>query len=166
MGLLLLIFLFCLPILEIFIFVTVSNDIGLLITAFLFVLTTIVGFTLLRLQGLSLLTKAKINFKLKKFPTEIVFDGLCIFCAGVLLILPGFFTDAIGLFVYIPLSRKLLKVLGYQFIRNRTNIHSKYNEPYDETDKTIINGDFHDITQYKTCNHIEKDRIGDKNDSS
>jgi len=94
--------------LEIAVFIIVGQAIGVLATLLLIIATTILGFMILRQQGLSVAQKmykamqAHQPIFLEKGP-----DGLVVI-AGILLIIPGFITDTIGLILLIPFVRKLI----------------------------------------------------------
>jgi UPF0716 protein FxsA len=47
-------------------------------------------------------------------PGEAILDGICILIGGILLFIPGLFTDVIGLVLLIPLTRKGVKILLFK----------------------------------------------------
>ena len=108
MGAILFIALVTVPIIEIAIFLEVGDFIGFWPTMGVIVLTAFIGATLLRWQGLATLRKAQASLEQNRFPMEEVFDGLCLLVAGVLLLTPGFFTDAVGFFLFVPVFRRFL----------------------------------------------------------
>lgn len=85
------------PIIEISLFVTVGGVIGLWSTLAIVVLTAIIGTQLMRRQGLMTLGRLQTALAEGKNPTDPIAQGAMILIAGVLLLTPGFFTDAIGL---------------------------------------------------------------------
>ena len=149
MGLIILIIVICIPILEIIVFIEVGDQIGLFNTVFIILLTTIVGLSLMRSQGLSTLIDAQKSLKLNKFPVEIVYDGLCIIFAGILLIIPGFITDIVGFLVFLPPFRSYLKIFGFKVLKNRNQVPFSPNMSPDSSVNKIIDGDYHDVTKYK-----------------
>lgn len=46
-----------------------------------------------------------------RVPGEAIVDGMCIFVGGVLLLIPGFITDAFGFLLLIPQTRHYFKAL-------------------------------------------------------
>ncbi len=90
------------PIIEIALFIQVGDVIGLWPTIALVVLTAMAGTTLLRMQGISTLRRAQSSLDQGQMPIREVFDGACLLVAGVLLLTPGFMTDAIGLSLFLP----------------------------------------------------------------
>ena len=147
MGGILLIALIVVPIAEIGIFMEVGGLIGFWPTMSIIILTALAGTALLRRQGLAVLRKAQASLKENRFPIDVVFDGLCLLVAGVLLLTPGFFTDAVGLLLFVPpvravIGRALARVLA---ARGNVEIHStgSFSGP---RPGNIIDGEFQDIT--------------------
>ena len=99
MRLPILLFFIFIPILEISVFMAIGGRIGSFNTIFIVLLTTVAGISLMRSQGLLILQKAQESIILNRFPVEVIFDGLCVFVAGMLLLIPGFVTDFIGFLV-------------------------------------------------------------------
>lgn len=107
------------PLIEIALFIQVGGWIGLWPTLGLIVLTAVIGVTLLRWQGVSVLMRAQRELAEGTLPVMQVFEGLCLVIAGGLLLTPGFFTDAVGALLLVPAVRKLL----YALVRQRIEAH-------------------------------------------
>lgn len=107
-GLIILIALIGVPLLEIYVFVAVGSEIGALATIALTVLTAIAGTIMLRVQGLSLLTRMRNEIDAGRVPGEDLIHGALIVVAAILLLVPGFVTDAIGLILFIPAVRSAI----------------------------------------------------------
>jgi UPF0716 protein FxsA len=97
------------PIVEIAVFIQVGGWIGLWPTLALVVLTAIAGTWLLRLQGLAVLGSIRAQLERGQAPAAELFDGACLLVAGILLLTPGFVTDAFGLVLFVPAVRALLR---------------------------------------------------------
>lgn len=97
---------FLLPILEITGFVVVGRYLGVAGTIGLTILTGLLGTLLLRTQGVGALRRLNTE-RLSPAETgrEIV-NGLMIAVAGLLLIIPGFVTDTVGLLLLLPPVRQ------------------------------------------------------------
>lgn len=143
------------PILEIMVFINVGEYIGLFNTIFIIIITTVAGATILKMHGLSMLAQAQENIKLNAFPMETLYNGLCIFFAGVLLIIPGFITDMIGLLILFTPIRLLLKAFMIWFIKKLTNINLAHRSSYPTPDNEVIDGDYHDITNAQGTSYKE-----------
>jgi UPF0716 protein FxsA len=102
------IFLFLLPLLEIAGFILVGGWIGVLPTLLLIVITTILGFVILRIQGFMTLMKVQRRLQAGEHPAMDVLGGALLMFGGLLLVLPGFITDIIGLLLLIPVIRDLV----------------------------------------------------------
>lgn len=97
------------PLLEIAVFIQVGGLIGLWPTLALVLLTAAAGTWLLRLQGLATLNRARSQLDRGVLPARELFDGLCLLLAGALLLTPGFVTDTLGLLLFVPALRDLLR---------------------------------------------------------
>ena len=106
------------PLVEIAAVVVVGSHIGVLATIGLTIATSIVGAVLLRVQGLGAMTRIRTAMERGETPGRDLVHGLMIVAAGLLLIVPGFVTDAIGLLLFLPPVRDL----AWRLVRNRVTI--------------------------------------------
>tara|TARA_A100001037_G_C15136397_1_gene631399 strand:+ start:233 stop:736 length:504 start_codon:yes stop_codon:yes gene_type:complete len=118
----LLIFIFV-PIVEIAVFIQLGSEIGLWNTVLLILLTAIIGTWLLKNQGMATLQRAQETIRKQVFPVTEVFDGLCLALAGVLLLTPGFVTDAVGFLLFFPQLRVILRTQIWTRLANSQNAH-------------------------------------------
>ena len=118
-GLILLAALIGVPLLEIALFIKVGGWIGPGPTLALVVLNAVIGVWMLRLQGVGVLLSAQRQLAAGSLPVAEVFEGLCLVIAGALLLLPGFFTDALGALLLVPPVRRAL----YRQIGRRLEAH-------------------------------------------
>ncbi|QFT90160.1 phage T7 F exclusion suppressor FxsA [Bacillus sp. THAF10] len=116
---LLLLLIIVIPALEIWVLITAGKLIGTIPTVLLIILTGIVGAWLAKQQGLFALKSAQQKMNSGQMPGEVIIDGLCILVGGVLLLTPGFITDAIGFALLLPGTRNLIKPSILRAIRNR-----------------------------------------------
>ena len=103
---LLIIFIFV-PILELYILIEAGRIIGVAATIGLIVMTGIAGAWLARSQGLEILRKIQQDTANGQMPAQTLIDGALILVGGLLLLTPGFFTDALGFSLLVPLTREL-----------------------------------------------------------
>lgn len=94
--------------LEIYLFARVGQLIGATNTVLLVVLTAFAGIVLLRLQGFVTLNRVRSALARGELPALPLLEGLGLLVAGGLLLLPGFFTDAVGLVLFVPGVRRAL----------------------------------------------------------
>ena len=97
------------PVSEIYILIAIGGQIGILPSIALVILTGIVGASLARSQGLRTLGRIRDSFQQGVVPGEELLNALLIAIAGIVLLTPGFLTDAAGLFLLIPATRTLCR---------------------------------------------------------
>jgi UPF0716 protein FxsA len=106
---LILLFLFILvPLAEIGVFIEVGGALGLWPTLALTVLTAVIGTYCIRLQGFSLINRARAQLEAGEAPVFEMVSGACLVVAGILLLVPGFVTDTVGFLLLLPPVRRLL----------------------------------------------------------
>ncbi len=96
------------PTLEIFLMIKIGGVFGAFNTIILIFLTAIVGVYFAKLEGIRTLRSGVMNLYQNKLPLYELVSGASIGFAAILLIIPGFFTDAIGFFLLIPITRKII----------------------------------------------------------
>ena len=97
------------PLIEIAILVKLGESLGFWTTMGIVLITGVVGATLAKMEGLRVYNKIQRELQAGQMPSEGLIDGLMILVAGVVLMTPGFFTDAFGLLLLIPWSRAAIK---------------------------------------------------------
>ena len=111
-----------LPLVEIWLFVKVGELIGAWQTAGLVLAMAIVGAILVRVQGFTVLQRARATLAAGEFPTSDLLDGLFVLIAGFLMIVPGFFSDLLGILLFIPPVRRWLGASIWDWISHRPDI--------------------------------------------
>lgn len=111
MALILLALFIGIPLLEIAVFIQVGGVLGVWPTIAATIATALAGSILLRAQGLAALGRARAQMDRGELPAREMFEGVCLVLAGALLLVPGFVTDAIGLLLFFPPFRELLRLL-------------------------------------------------------
>lgn len=97
-----------LPAVEIYLFIEVGGALGAGWTLLLIVLTGLWGVHAMRLQGLTVLAEAQAAQAAGRPPLGAVAHGVLILAAGVMLVIPGFFTDMLGFLLMLKPIRSLL----------------------------------------------------------
>jgi len=108
------------PIIEISIFITIGNNIGLLNTVAIILLTAMIGIYFVRRQGLSLLFNAQRNMAQGIMPTEEIKGGIFLLISGLLLITPGFFTDCVGFLMFFKPVQNFISQKARNYFHSRT----------------------------------------------
>jgi UPF0716 protein FxsA len=128
---------------ELYVLIQVGQAIGALNTIGLMILISLVGVWLAKLEGLQVLTRLRQQIDAKRMPTDELIDGGLILMGGLGLILPGFISDAIGIFVLFPPTRALVR--GFTKRRLRIVTITSIDGPYDPRDRPPDDPDVIDV---------------------
>ena len=101
-------FILLLPLAEIACFILVGRKIGLFPTLSLVVFSAIAGILLMRVQGFGVLMRLRQASQDGRAPGKEMLDAAMIVVAGILLLIPGFLTDIVGLALFLPPVRSFL----------------------------------------------------------
>src|SRR5262245_29214653 len=93
------------PLIELYVIVQVGQAIGVWNTVGLIILIMLIGVWLTRHEGFYVLQRMRQQLDAGRVPTDELIDGTLILAGGLLLILPGFISDAFGLIVLFPPTR-------------------------------------------------------------
>ncbi|MDC3139451.1 FxsA family protein [Candidatus Pelagibacter sp.] len=125
------------PLIEIYLFIKVGSQIGALNTILLIAITAVAGIWYARYEGFNTLRSGMSQLFKNEVPLYEIISGAAIAFAALLLILPGFATDIIGILLVFPVTRKI--------------ILSKYAKKYSSkkknktSEKNYIEGEYEDI---------------------
>jgi UPF0716 protein FxsA len=97
------------PFIEIFVLIKIGSVIGALNTILLLITMAVLGTLLARLEGLRTLRQIQTSLSEGQVPAEELIDGVLIFIAGVLLVIPGILSDLLALILLVPFSRTHFK---------------------------------------------------------
>jgi UPF0716 protein FxsA len=96
-------------IVEITLFVQLGGRLGVVLTLTWLALAALLGAILIRVQGWMTLVRAREALARGQLPALEMLEGLALVFAGILLIVPGFFTDLLAVLLVIrPLRRALV----------------------------------------------------------
>ncbi len=130
------------PVIEIIVMIKIGGVIGAFNTAMLVILTAFVGVFFARLEGLNTLRSGFYNLYQNKVPIYEMLSGASIAIAAVMLIIPGFVTDAFGFILLVPFTRKLIIQMlfkRFQTLKEKANINKEKileGEIIDDNDKS------------------------------
>ena len=133
-----LLLLLSIPLIEIYLFIKVGSYIGAFNTISLILITAIIGVIYARYEGFNTLKSGMSQLIKNQLPIYEIVSGAALAFAALLLILPGFATDILGLLLIFPPTRKLL-------FKKVTNKYSNENNKKQD----FINGEFEDIDEDK-----------------
>ena len=120
------------PTIEIYLFIKVGSQIGAFNTILLIFITAFFGIIYARYEGFNTLKSGMSQIVKNELPAYEIVSGAALAFAALLLILPGFATDLLGLLIIFPPTRKLI------FKKVSTKQESKSNQDF-------INGEYEDI---------------------
>ena len=103
------------PLVEIAFFVLIGQAVGLLPTLAGVLVTALIGALVLRVQGLSLIAEIRATMGQGQLPARALAEAMMVGIAGLLLLLPGYFSDLLGILLLIPPLRAAL----YAFLKSR-----------------------------------------------
>lgn len=97
------------PVIEIWLLIQVGRVIGPLPTVATLLVISLVGAWLARSQGFRTIVAIRDELAMGRLPAAHFLDGALILAGGILLLTPGFFSDVVGLFFLVPVTRTWLK---------------------------------------------------------
>ncbi len=96
------------PLLELYVLIKAGGMLGAIPTIALVVFSAVLGALLLRWQGWVALQRVRATLARGELPARELLDGLFVLISGVLLLIPGFISDFLGLLCLIPAVRRIL----------------------------------------------------------
>lgn len=109
------------PILEVWLLIAVSRQIGGWPLIAVLVVEVLLGAWLMRREGARAWTALNAAFSTGRVPTGELADAALILVGGVLLMLPGFATDLVGLAFLLPITRPAARQVLAFFVARRIN---------------------------------------------
>ena len=130
------------PIIEIYLFIKIGSQIGAFSTIFLIFLTAVVGIVYARYEGLNTLKSGFTQLVKNELPAYEIISGAAIAFSALLLIIPGFATDALGFLILFPITRRFLfkkfsKNISKNSIKKENFIDGEFQDIEDDNDKKI-----------------------------
>tara|TARA_Y100000816_G_scaffold132873_1_gene93827 strand:- start:297 stop:719 length:423 start_codon:yes stop_codon:yes gene_type:complete len=123
------------PLIEIYLFIKVGGQIGALNTILLILITAVVGIWYARYEGFNTLRSGMSQLVKNELPLYEIVSGAAIAFAALLLILPGFATDIVGILLIFPITRKLILK---KYSKN-------YSQNTNKREKNYIEGEYEDL---------------------
>jgi len=93
---------------EISIFIQVAHVLGVFLTLMLVIFTSVIGMSLIRNQGFKNFMLMQQKMQAGESPAAEMIKSGSLIISGLLLVIPGFFTDFLGLLLLLPPVQKLL----------------------------------------------------------
>ena len=111
------------PAIEIAVFIKVGQYIGAWKVVALIFLSAILGAVLLRYQSIGVIRRIDRDIRQGRTPDSSLFDGFLIVVGAILMIVPGFVSDLVGLLLMIPFVRMLVR----RFLASRIKVFTSAN---------------------------------------
>ena len=129
------------PVIEIYLFIKMGSQIGAFNTILLIFVTAFFGIFYARYEGFNTLRAGMSQIVKNELPVYEIVSGAALAFAALLLILPGFATDVLGLLIIFPLTRKLIfkKVSTKQKTKDKKQdfINGEFEDIEDENDRKL-----------------------------
>jgi UPF0716 protein FxsA len=132
-----------LPTLELYLLIEVGSEIGALPAVLLVVLTAVVGGILVQRQGVSTLMRVRQSMDRGELPALELLEGTVLLVGGLLLLIPGFFTDALGFLCLLPPLRRLFLLSVVKRMQIQGEVVVRNGRVRSDRQNRIIEGEFH-----------------------
>ena len=113
------------PLLELYLLIHVGGLIGIIPTIAICIATAVIGAALMRYQGLQTLTRVQAKLSQGELPALDMLEGAILLLCGLLLLTPGFFTDAIGFLCLVPKLRRIIATAILKHMLNRGTVSGR-----------------------------------------
>lgn len=107
------------PIIDLYILIKASQNMGFWTTIFLIVATGIAGYYLARSEGKVVISSINRQLSQGNLPSDDLLTGLSIIIGGVFLVVPGIVTDIIGITMILPGTREFYKNYIKKVLQNK-----------------------------------------------
>lgn len=138
MAVLLLLLFIALPVAELAVLIEVSRAVGVLDAVALLLVTSLVGVWLTRRTGRDALRRVRRAQAAGSLPSREMTDGAFGLAAGVLLIVPGFITDALGVALLLPPIRAGVRSLVLHRLRRHGRLVVHHGQSFPDSADDIV----------------------------
>ena len=131
---------FSIPLLEIYLFIKIGSQIGAFNTISLILITAVVGIAYARYEGFNTLKSGMSQLMKNEVPIYEIISGATLAFAALMLIIPGFATDLLGILLIFQFTRKLfINKFSKNYKKKRNNkknfIEGQYEDIDDENER-------------------------------
>ncbi len=110
------------PLVELWFIVQVGQEFGILPTVAMLLVISLVGTSLVKREGVRVYGQFMTAVRSGHEPTREIVHGVCILASGVLLLAPGFFSDAAGIILLLPPVRAFVARIAVRRARRVTSV--------------------------------------------
>ena len=104
---------------EIATFIVIGKWLGVFPTLLLILLTSVLGIYLVKKRGTKSLQTIQTSIAQGQAPGIAIIEAFMMFVGAVLLIMPGFLTDIIGLMMFTSFTRNLFRPVIFMWLRRK-----------------------------------------------
>ncbi len=110
------------PVVELYVLFQVADSIGWLLSIILLLSISTIGASLMKWQTAGAINRIRAALARGEVPSKELADAALMIFGGALLLTPGFFTDAVGLSMFIPPLRVMARVLLLKRFSGRVSV--------------------------------------------
>ena len=129
------------PIIEIYLFIKLGSQIGAFNTILMIFISAFFGVVYARYEGFNTLRSGMSQIVKNELPVYEIISGAALTFAALLLILPGFATDILGLLIIFPPTRKLIfnrvSIKQNPINKKQDFINDEFEDVEDENDRKL-----------------------------
>ena len=142
-------------------FIFIGGEIGSLLTLFGVFVTAIIGLSLLKGQGKAVMARIRTDLAQGYAPVGSIADSVALAVGGILMLIPGYVTDAVGVLLFVPGLRTIAgtwllhyliannRFKGFAHVGGQSRFNAQTPHSYTEDDN-VIEGDVNEHTPKKT----------------
>ncbi|WP_256759949.1 FxsA family protein [Cohnella sp. WQ 127256] len=97
----------------------VGKWIGGLLTFGILIATGVLGTWFIKTEGRRVWQQAQQQMQAGQVPGHTLLEGLCVLIGGILLIVPGFISDILGITLLLPITRPLYRIYMYRWLERK-----------------------------------------------
>ena len=133
-------------------FIYIGGEIGGLFTLLGIFVTAIIGLSLLKSQGGVVMNKIRTDLAQGRAPVGSIADSLSLAVGGILMLIPGYVTDTVGILLFVPGMRTIAgawilhhlvtsnRFKGFVHVDEQAGFSTQRTKPFHHTDD-VIEGD-------------------------
>ena len=141
-------------------FIFIGGEIGGLLTLLGVFVTAIIGLSLLKDQGKLVMARIRTNLAEGHAPVGSIADSVALVVGGILMLIPGYVTDTVGILLFVPGLRTIVGVWilqhliannrfkGFAHVGDQSEFNAQTAHSYAEDDN-VIEGDVIEHTPKK-----------------
>ncbi len=103
------------PLVELLVILRVNEVIGWRWSVAIIICTGVLGSYLARRQGRAIVARIRTELNEHRLPQDKIVEGLLLLVGGIMLLFPGYLSDAAGFMLMIPGNRRILR----EFLKSR-----------------------------------------------